>query len=116
MAYELLLVGTGGFFGAMLRYLVSGTIPRIREIPTGTLAVHVIGSFILAAMTFSAVEGSLRYIISIGMLGSFTTFSTFAYESFRLLEEGEGPYCLLNIVLNAGACLAAVALAAMLVA
>jgi CrcB protein len=46
--------------------------------------------------------------VSIGVLGSFTTFSTFAYESFRLLEEGEKKYSLLNIVLNLGICMAGV--------
>jgi camphor resistance protein CrcB len=112
---EILLVGTGGFIGAILRYLVSGAIPRINEIPSGTLTVNAIGSFVLAAMTFSSVEGSLRFFVSIGMLGSFTTFSTFAYESFRLLEEGENKYFLLNIILNLAVCLAATALAYQLI-
>ncbi|WP_406660013.1 fluoride efflux transporter CrcB [Methanolobus sp. ZRKC3] len=115
MVSELFLVGIGGFFGAILRYTVSGALPRIREIPTGTLAVNIIGSFILAAMTFSAIDGTLRYFVSIGMLGSFTTFSTFAYESFRMMEEGEGMYFLLNIIMNAGACLGAVAVASLMI-
>jgi CrcB protein len=105
---ELLLVGTGGFAGAVLRFLVAGAIPRVGEIPTGTLTVNVIGSFVLAALTFSSVSGSITYLVSIGVLGSFTTFSTFAYESFRLLEEGERKYSLLNIILNLGACMAGV--------
>ena len=111
MVPELVLVGAGGFVGAVLRYLVSGAIPRINEIPAGTLAVNAIGSFVLAAMTFSAVDGSLGYLVSIGMLGSFTTFSTFAYESFRLMDEGESSYSLLNIALNVTVCLAAVLMA-----
>ncbi len=114
MAFEIILVGAGGFFGAMSRYAVSGMIPKIKEIPTGTMAVNIIGSFILAVLTFTAIEGSIRYFVSIGMLGSFTTFSTFAYESFRLLEEGESRYFLLNVGLNAVMCLGAVALAAIL--
>jgi len=105
---QLLLVGTGGFAGAVLRFLVAGAIPRVREIHTGTLTVNVIGSFVLAALTFSSVSGSMTYLVSIGVLGSFTTFSTFAYESFRLLEEGEKKYSLLNIVLNLGMCMAGV--------
>ena len=94
-----------------MRYLVSGAVPKINEIPAGTLTVNTIGSFILAALTFSSVEGSMRYMISIGMLGSFTTFSTFAYESFRLLDEGESRHSLLNIGLNVAFCLFAVFLA-----
>lgn len=108
---EVLIVGAGALIGAPSRFLVSGAIPRIREIPAGTLAVNVIGSFVLASLTFSSVSGSLAYFLSAGMLGSFTTFSTFAYESFRLLDEGEGTYSLLNILLNVTLCLIGVAVA-----
>lgn len=111
MVSEILLIGTGGFIGAILRYLVSGAIPRINEIPSGTLAVNAIGSFVLAAVTFSSVEVSLRFFVSVGMLGSFTTFSTFAYESFKLLEEGENKYFLMNVFLNVIVCLCAAFLA-----
>ena len=108
---EILLVGAGGLIGAPSRFLVSGAIPRFREIPAGTLAVNTIGSFVLASLTFSSVSGSLVYFLSIGMLGSFTTFSTFAYETFKLLDEGEGAYSLLNVLLNVTLCLIGVALA-----
>jgi CrcB protein len=90
-------------------------IPKINEIPAGTLAVNTIGSFVLAVLTFTSLEGSLRYMISVGMLGSFTTFSTFAYESFRLLDEGENKHFLLNIGLNLSLCLLAVFLAHILI-
>lgn len=111
---EILLVGAGALLGAPLRFMVSGAIPRIREIPAGTLAVNLIGSFVLASLTFSSVSGSLAYFMSAGMLGSFTTFSTFAYETFRLLDEGEGSYSLLNILLNVVLCLIVVAAAYLL--
>lgn len=94
------LVGLGGFLGAILRYLVSGMVARIAELPTGTLIVNVIGSTALSIFTFSSVPDSTMYLINIGLLGSFTTFSTFAYESFKLLEEGENMYFVLNISLN----------------
>ena len=93
-------VGLGGFLGAILRYLVSGITTRIAELPTGTLIVNVIGSTALSIFTFSSVPDSTMYLINIGLLGSFTTFSTFAYESFKLLEEGENMYFILNISLN----------------
>ena len=115
MVSEIILVGIGGFIGANLRYLVSGAIPRINEIPAGTLAVNTIGSFVLAVLTFTSVEGTLRYMISVGMLGSFTTFSTFAYESFRLLDEGENKHFLMNTGLNLSLCLLAVFLGSILV-
>lgn len=111
---EIILVGAGGLIGAPSRYLAAGAIPRIREIPSGTLAVNMIGSFVLASLTFSSVSGSLAYFVSIGMLGSFTTFSTFAYETFRLLDEGEETYSLLNILLNVTLCLIGVASAYLL--
>lgn len=104
----LLLVGIGGTIGAILRYLVSGAVPRSSVIPTGTLTVNVIGSFILSYMTFSGAQGGAVYFVNVGILGAFTTFSTFSYESFRLLEDNEFRYCILNIGLNLFLCLAAV--------
>ena len=99
------LVGLGGFSGAILRYLVSGMAARIAEFPTGTLIVNVIGSTALSILTFSSVPDSIMYFVNIGLLGSFTTFSTFAYETFKLLEEGESMYFILNISLNILLCL-----------
>lgn len=103
-----LLVGIGGTIGAILRYLVSGAVPRLSVMPTGTLTVNVIGSFILSYLTFSGSSGSIVYFVNIGVLGSFTTFSTFSYESFRLLEENELTYFVFNIGLNLLMCLASV--------
>ena len=99
------LVGLGGFSGAILRYLVSGMAARIAKFPTGTLIVNVIGSTALSILTFSSVPDSIMYFVNIGLLGSFTTFSTFAYETFKLLEEGESMYFILNISLNILLCL-----------
>ncbi len=103
-----ILVGLGGFLGAILRYLVSGMAARIAELPTGTLIVNVIGSTTLSIFTFSSVPDSTMYLVNIGLLGSFTTFSTFAYETFKLLEEGEDMYFILNISLNVLLCLVGV--------
>lgn len=115
-AAGIFLVGAGGFAGAILRFLVSGAVPKIGRLPAGTLTVNVIGSFVLALLTFSFLSGPLVYFVSIGLLGSFTTFSTFAYESFRLGEEGETKYFLLNIVLNLAMCMAGIMTAYRLIA
>lgn len=113
MLEKLFLVGLGGFIGAALRYIVSSRVPKIRKIPAGTLSVNFFGSVLLALLTFSSEPESMTYLINIGMLGSFTTFSTFAYETFKLLEEGEKASFFLNIFLNVILCLGGVSLAYM---
>ncbi|MBN2488314.1 MAG: fluoride efflux transporter CrcB [Methanosarcinaceae archaeon] len=105
---DVVLVGIGGFIGAMLRFLVAGVVPRIGEIPAGTLFVNVIGSMVLSVLTFSSQPQSAVYFVNTGILGAFTTFSTFGYETFKLLEDGESLYFILNITLNILLCLLAV--------
>ncbi|KYC44936.1 MAG: camphor resistance protein CrcB [Candidatus Methanofastidiosum methylothiophilum] len=89
----LILIGIGGFIGAVLRYLVSGWIQNgATTFPIGTMGVNVIGSFVLGTILFaSEYKGILseetRIFLTIGLLGAFTTMSTFSYESFRLLES-----------------------------
>ena len=114
MRDEILFVGVGGFIGAICRYQISSIMPKVKDIPTGTMTVNITGSFILAILTFTALEGSMQYFASIGILGSFTTFSTFAYESSRMLEKGKELHFLMNIGLNAVLCFGAVTIAAFL--
>lgn len=108
---DLFLIGTGGFIGASLRYTVSSRVPKIQNIPAGTLTVNLLGSMVLALLTFSSEPESMVYLINIGILGSFTTFSTFAYETFKLLEEGKNVSFFLNIFLNVMLCLLGVSIA-----
>jgi fluoride exporter len=100
----LLLVGIGGFVGAILRYAVSGLIQGGEAaFPFGTLGVNAIGSFVLGFIMYSAEYGGFfpdeaRAFLTIGMLGAFTTMSTFGYESFKLLENDEFALLGINIL------------------
>ena len=92
-----LLAGLGGFLGALLRYLVSGLVYEVlREplFPYGTLVVNVLGCFAIGLLAGLAEARGLfspeaRVFLLIGFLGSFTTFSTFGYETLQLLKAGE---------------------------
>jgi CrcB protein len=99
-----LWIGLGGFVGALLRYWISGWIQAgMVTFPLGTLAINFIGSFILAMVMFlSEFKGyfneETRIFLSIGLLGSFTTMSTFSYESFKLLEQQEHMLFSVNVI------------------
>ncbi len=110
---QYLYIGLFGAAGCLTRYFVSGWTYTMagRGLPWGTLAVNVIGSFLLGLV----MEGSLRSTllspevrmgIATGFLGGFTTFSTFSYETVRLLEEGSMLQAGANILLNVVVCLA----------
>ncbi len=90
-----LLIGIGGFIGAILRYWISGWIQGSGlAFPWGTLGVNFIGSFLLSLLMYlSEIRGMFdeetRIFLSIGLLGAFTTMSTFSYETFRMIEQKE---------------------------
>ena len=101
---QLVSIGIGGFAGAVARYLVDGWVSDRSggQFPFGTLAVHLIGSFLLGllfAMTVdrSILPAELRVPIGVGFIGAFTTFSTLMLESWRLVEGGAAPLAALNI-------------------
>ncbi len=89
------MVGLGGAIGAVSRYLVSGWVQRLAGgfFPWGTLAVNVAGSlalgFVLVWLQSTLSSAELRAFAAIGVLGSFTTFSTFSYEALAMLRDGE---------------------------
>ena len=82
------VVGTGGAIGAVLRHYVSETVD-VDQYPLGTFTVNVLGSFLLALLAFGGVGGQLGLLLGTGVAGSFTTFSSFSYETVRLWETGE---------------------------
>src|SRR5690349_4291321 len=102
---KLLVVGLGGFIGSVLRYLVSGYVQQIAKsiaFPYGTLAVNVIGCFIIGFLSYLAEAHGVftaesRAFVFIGILGGFTTFSTFGNETMNFLRAGENFPALINI-------------------
>ena len=96
------LVGLGGAAGAVLRYVVSGFASRWDDFPSGTLVVNVIGSTLLSAAVCIQPTASAIYFFNSGLLGAFTTFSTFSYETFRLIEAGRCLLAISNVLLNLG--------------
>jgi CrcB protein len=104
---RILIVGAGGFIGAVSRYALSGLVHRLTgsTFPVGTLAVNVAGCFLLGAlMQLVTVDGAFapnaRLFLTIGMLGAFTTFSTFGYETLALLDAGDFLHAGLNVLYN----------------
>ena len=116
-----LLVGLGGFVGAILRYWISGWIQTgFVTFPFGTLGVNFLGSLLLALIMYASQYRGLlgeeaRVFLSIGVLGSFTTMSTFSFESMKLLEQSEHMMFGLNIVGTVCLCLLAIYLGKVLV-
>ncbi|MDD2762138.1 MAG: fluoride efflux transporter CrcB, partial [Methylomonas sp.] len=112
---QLIAIALGGSAGAVARFLVANGIYAWlgRSFPFGTLFVNVSGSFLMGFLTAMLMQRftlavEYRAAILVGFLGAYTTFSTFALESFYLIEEGNLPKAGLNIFLNAVLCLVAV--------
>lgn len=112
--HHLFLVMLGGAVGAGARHLVGRAALGIwgPGLPVGTLAVNVIGGFamgLLAAWLASRTSGdeALRYLLGVGVLGGFTTFSAFSLETVLMLQRGEYAtasfYILASVVLSIGA-------------
>lgn len=101
---KLLLVGAGGFLGAIFRYGLSGWVQRWAGglFPLGTLAVNTLGCLAIGVMMAlveqrQVLSPNARLFWMIGLLGAFTTFSTFGYETFALLREKSMGLAILNI-------------------
>jgi fluoride exporter len=107
-------VCVGGAAGTGARYLISGWALTAlgTSFPWGTLAVNVIGSFLIGAimhvsLTTQLISPMLRLALTTGVMGGFTTYSAFNYETLRYLQDGARLYALANVVLMLALCLAA---------
>jgi CrcB protein len=108
---QVFYLGLFGAFGCVTRYLVSGWVYNVfgRTLPYGTLAVNILGSFLLGLLTEGSMRSTLlspelRVGLTVGFMGGFTTFSTFSYETVRLLEDGSFIAAATNILLNVVVC------------
>lgn len=109
------LVALGGIVGCVARYWLSGVVQRLGDhgFPSGTLAVNIVGSLLIGiVMTLSLERGlvdeRLRILLTTGFCGGFTTMSTFSYETFALLQDGEHLLAVANTGVTFAACLGAV--------
>ena len=104
----ILLVGIGGFIGAVLRYLITNwaqdTINAL-SLPYGTLTVNILGCLLIGLLAGLSESRNLfgmetRGLILVGVLGGFTTFSAFGYETIQLLRDGESLAAFSNVGLH----------------
>ncbi len=111
---QLLAIAGGGALGAVLRFGMSNSVYRLlgRDFPYGTMAVNVLGSLLMGFLFVLFVE---RMVVSaewrsgllIGLLGAFTTFSTFSFETLALFDAGAPIKALVNIIASVVLCLVA---------
>jgi CrcB protein len=111
---RLLLVCLGGAIGSGARFLVSGGMERVfgPTFPVGTLAVNVTGSFLIALVAelagrTTAISPELRLFLTTGVMGGYTTYSSFNHETLRLAHGGSAGLATLNVVLTVAGCAAA---------
>lgn len=113
MSWQILVsIALGGALGATLRYLVLQIVETSSGFPVGTLLVNVLGSFVIGVIYVlilekSAISEIWRPFLMVGLLGGFTTFSTFSLETVYLFEDGRIFTALSYVVLSAILCILA---------
>lgn len=111
---QTIAIALGGAVGALLRFWTSQGVYSLlgRAFPYGTLAVNVSGSLLMGLLYVYFFDRAVlapewRAALLIGLLGAFTTFSTFSIETLNLIEQGELAKAVLNVLLSVGLCLLA---------
>jgi CrcB protein len=111
---QLIFIAAGGALGAIMRFGVSNGVHALvgRDFPYGTLTVNVLGSLLIGICYIALIERlslgpEWRAFIIIGILGAFTTFSTFSLETFNLVENGELIKAAVNVLTSITVCLLA---------
>jgi CrcB protein len=124
MAAQYLLIGAGGALGSMLRFWVASVIDSTAQkggviFPWGTIIVNISGCFVIGFIyAISAAEGRIilssltRQFILIGILGGYTTFSSFSLQTLLLAQDGQWGGAMANVLLSVVLCLAGVWLGA----
>ena len=109
------LIGTGGFLGSVLRYWTSVHTYKIfgEKFPYGTFVVNVLGCLLIGFIAELSenrflISPELRIFLMIGFLGGYTTFSTFGYETFMLIQDKDYLTAFANIFFSVIVCLASV--------
>lgn len=105
---NLFIAGAGGFVGTILRYLLNNLIYKLLSAPLfpyGTMTINILGCFVIGLIASLAetridLTPEMRIFIQIGLLGGFTTFSTFGYETLTLLRDGEFLLGLTNVLVQ----------------
>lgn len=112
--HQLLAIAIGGAVGSVLRFLVSTSVHRVmgRDFPYGTLTVNVLGSLLMGFLFIMLVERQISSIelrsgLLFGVLGAFTTFSSFSLETLALVESGDLGKAFINVIMSVTCCLLA---------
>jgi CrcB protein len=107
MLSNYLIIGLGGFLGAVARYTVALWVGQRwgRTFPLGTFVVNISGSFLISLLMSLFTERfmvspQVRLFLVVGFIGAYTTFSTFEYETGNLLKDGEWSIALANVILS----------------
>tara|TARA_B110000967_G_C18879123_1_gene559992 strand:+ start:2232 stop:2603 length:372 start_codon:yes stop_codon:yes gene_type:complete len=103
MLQQLGIVALGGALGATLRYAVSEWV-SVDSFPYATLSVNLIGSFLLGVLAVGLAQNllsaNLALLLGTGVLGAFTTMSTFSVETVQMFEQGQGSSAIVYVVLT----------------
>src|SRR5262245_64080602 len=109
---RLIFICLGGALGTGIRYVISGVAARWlgADFPYGTLIVNLAGSFAIGliqqvGLMTLAIPDPVRLFLTVGIMGGLTTYSTFSYETIRLMETGAWYEAWLNVAVTTAACL-----------